>query len=260
MYQTMVFWKAASAGAHQSAEIRDFAELWRGTDKVVDSRTLQTVTSARAQIERGFRRRGRLLKGWRVATVTDQPFQTNAQAASRNDPGSHAAGTGPGGDRDGGESACDDSGPPPWSESLQLPHRVLSQCRLGDCSWRRSTRDSRSAWIDPRRHPVGIAIDALRLRSRAIAVWSSIAAWVPGQLGGCSVSAPKAGRSEEQRRRLAGADPSLAGGPAVRWLLVEPKADPRHEQRRDVLGPQDRAVAAEADVRAVRCFERPGGA
>src|SRR5476649_763749 len=50
-------------------------------------------------------------------------------------------------DRDGGESVCDDSGPPLWSASLQLPHRVLSQCRLGDCSWRRSTRDSRGAQI-----------------------------------------------------------------------------------------------------------------
>jgi hypothetical protein len=47
---------------NKSAGVRDFAELWRGADKLVDSRTLQTMTSARAQIEREFWRRGGLLK------------------------------------------------------------------------------------------------------------------------------------------------------------------------------------------------------
>jgi dihydrofolate reductase len=54
MYETMVFWETASTGADQSAGVRDFAELWRVAEKVVYSRTLQTVTSARTRIERDF--------------------------------------------------------------------------------------------------------------------------------------------------------------------------------------------------------------
>jgi dihydrofolate reductase len=54
MYETMVFWETASVDADQSAGARDFAELWRVADKVVYSRTLQTVRSARTRIEREF--------------------------------------------------------------------------------------------------------------------------------------------------------------------------------------------------------------
>jgi dihydrofolate reductase len=54
MYETMVFWETASTGADQSAGVRDFAELWRVAEKVVYSRTLQTVTSARTRVEREF--------------------------------------------------------------------------------------------------------------------------------------------------------------------------------------------------------------
>jgi dihydrofolate reductase len=54
MYETMVFWETASAAPDQSAGERDFAELWRVAEKVVYSRTLQTVTSSRTRIEREF--------------------------------------------------------------------------------------------------------------------------------------------------------------------------------------------------------------
>jgi dihydrofolate reductase len=54
MYETMVSWETAGTGADQSAGVRDFAELWRVAEKVVYSRTLQTVTSARTRIEREF--------------------------------------------------------------------------------------------------------------------------------------------------------------------------------------------------------------
>lgn len=54
MYETMVFWETAGTGADQSAGVRDFAELWRVAEKVVYSRTLQTVSSARTRIEREF--------------------------------------------------------------------------------------------------------------------------------------------------------------------------------------------------------------
>ncbi len=52
MYETMVFWETVSAGADQPAEIRDFAEIWRAADKIVYSRSLATVLSARTRIER----------------------------------------------------------------------------------------------------------------------------------------------------------------------------------------------------------------
>src|SRR5450755_4785689 len=52
MYETMVFWETVSTDADQPAVIRDFAELWRAAEKVVYSRTLQTVSSARTRIER----------------------------------------------------------------------------------------------------------------------------------------------------------------------------------------------------------------
>src|SRR5438128_6680565 len=54
MYETMVFWETASTGADQAAVIRDFAEIWRAAEKIVYSRTLQTVSSARTRIERDF--------------------------------------------------------------------------------------------------------------------------------------------------------------------------------------------------------------
>src|SRR5689334_21335749 len=43
MYETMVFWETVSGGANQPAVIRDFAEIWRAGEKIVFSRTLQTV-------------------------------------------------------------------------------------------------------------------------------------------------------------------------------------------------------------------------
>ena len=52
MYETMVFWETVSTDADQPAVMRDFAELWRAAEKVVYSRTLQTVSSARTRIER----------------------------------------------------------------------------------------------------------------------------------------------------------------------------------------------------------------
>ena len=56
MYETMVFWETASAEAHEPAVFSDYAEMWRATDKIVYSRTLQSVSSARTRIEREFDR------------------------------------------------------------------------------------------------------------------------------------------------------------------------------------------------------------
>jgi dihydrofolate reductase len=52
MYETMVFWETVSTDADQPAVVRDYAEPWRAAEKVVYSRTLQAVSSARTRIER----------------------------------------------------------------------------------------------------------------------------------------------------------------------------------------------------------------
>ena len=54
MYETMVSWEVVSTGADQPAVIRDFAQIWRAAEKIVYSRTLRTVSSARTRIERDF--------------------------------------------------------------------------------------------------------------------------------------------------------------------------------------------------------------
>jgi dihydrofolate reductase len=53
MYEVMVVWETISL-ADQPPYIRDFAELWQAADKVVYSKTLETVSSARTRIERDF--------------------------------------------------------------------------------------------------------------------------------------------------------------------------------------------------------------
>jgi dihydrofolate reductase len=54
IYETMVFWETVSTGADQPAVIRDFAQIWRAAEKVVYSRSLRTVSSAKTRIERDF--------------------------------------------------------------------------------------------------------------------------------------------------------------------------------------------------------------
>ena len=53
MYETMVYWETETGG-DQAAVYRDYAEIWRAAEKVVYSRTLQTVSSERTRIEREF--------------------------------------------------------------------------------------------------------------------------------------------------------------------------------------------------------------
>ena len=53
MYDTMVYWETAHTLADHPVE-RDFAELWQAADKVVYSRTLETLSSERTRIERHF--------------------------------------------------------------------------------------------------------------------------------------------------------------------------------------------------------------
>ena len=56
MYETMVFWETASTDGDEPAVVRDYAGIWRATEKLVYSRTLQTVSSARTRIDREFER------------------------------------------------------------------------------------------------------------------------------------------------------------------------------------------------------------
>ncbi len=53
MYEVMVHWETAPL-ADQPTFIRDYAEIWRAADKVVYSKTLETVASARTRMERDF--------------------------------------------------------------------------------------------------------------------------------------------------------------------------------------------------------------
>jgi dihydrofolate reductase len=52
MYEVMVFWETVESGG--PAHIDDFAAIWRGAEKVVYSRSLGEVSSARTRIERAF--------------------------------------------------------------------------------------------------------------------------------------------------------------------------------------------------------------
>lgn len=54
MYETMVYWETAHTLPALPAFARDFAELWQMADKIVYSKTLETVSGARTRIERGF--------------------------------------------------------------------------------------------------------------------------------------------------------------------------------------------------------------
>jgi len=54
MYETMVFWEDADRVAGEPAAMRDFSEIWRAANKVVYSRTLESVSSVRTRLERDF--------------------------------------------------------------------------------------------------------------------------------------------------------------------------------------------------------------
>jgi dihydrofolate reductase len=54
IYEVMVYWETALTLPDQPPVVRDFAEIWRGADKLVYSKTLETVSSSRTRIERDF--------------------------------------------------------------------------------------------------------------------------------------------------------------------------------------------------------------
>jgi dihydrofolate reductase len=54
MYETMAVWQTVSDGPDVPAAEADYAEMWRGLDKVVYSRTLDAVSTPRTRLERAF--------------------------------------------------------------------------------------------------------------------------------------------------------------------------------------------------------------
>ena len=53
MYEVMRAWETMGL-ADEPPFIQDFAEIWRAADKIVYSRTLETLSTARTRIERDF--------------------------------------------------------------------------------------------------------------------------------------------------------------------------------------------------------------
>ena len=54
MYEVMAYWETAETVADQPPVIKDYAAVWQSADKVVYSRTLHTVSTARTRLERDF--------------------------------------------------------------------------------------------------------------------------------------------------------------------------------------------------------------
>jgi dihydrofolate reductase len=54
MYEVLTWWEHPENLGEMPGYIRDYADLWKSSDKVVFSRTLQDVSTARTRIERDF--------------------------------------------------------------------------------------------------------------------------------------------------------------------------------------------------------------
>ncbi|MDQ1458403.1 MAG: hypothetical protein QOH28_4023 [Actinomycetota bacterium] len=54
MYEVMSSWETAPVDGDQPAFMRDFAQIWQAADKIVYSKTLDALSSARTRIERDF--------------------------------------------------------------------------------------------------------------------------------------------------------------------------------------------------------------
>jgi dihydrofolate reductase len=54
IYETMVYWETAHTLPDPPPFIQDFARIWQAADKIVYSKTLETLSSARTRIERDF--------------------------------------------------------------------------------------------------------------------------------------------------------------------------------------------------------------
>jgi dihydrofolate reductase len=68
MYETMLYWETARLAPDQSPVERDFTEIWQAADKIVYSRALRSVSSAKTRVERDFDANA----VWRLKATSDQ--------------------------------------------------------------------------------------------------------------------------------------------------------------------------------------------
>jgi len=54
MYETMVYWETAHVLPDEPPVFRDYTEIWQAAEKLVYSKSLETVSSDRTRIERDF--------------------------------------------------------------------------------------------------------------------------------------------------------------------------------------------------------------
>lgn len=54
MYETMMVWETDPRLAAESPQMREFAEIWQEADKIVYSRTLETLSTRKTQLVRTF--------------------------------------------------------------------------------------------------------------------------------------------------------------------------------------------------------------
>jgi dihydrofolate reductase len=54
MYETMQYWETAPLGDGVPSVLREFTQIWHGAEKIVYSRTLESVSTARTRVERTF--------------------------------------------------------------------------------------------------------------------------------------------------------------------------------------------------------------
>lgn len=54
IYETMAVWETDQTLAAQSGAMADFAQIWQAAEKIVYSKTLRTVSTAKTRLERDF--------------------------------------------------------------------------------------------------------------------------------------------------------------------------------------------------------------
>ena len=54
MYDVMAFWETAHTLADESPVFKDFTEIWQAADKIVFSKTLESVSTSKTRLEREF--------------------------------------------------------------------------------------------------------------------------------------------------------------------------------------------------------------
>jgi dihydrofolate reductase len=81
MYEVMAYWETADAVSDLPPFVQDYAEIWQAADKIVYSKKLDTVSSARTRIERDFDREAvRQLKATAGRDITVGGPELAAQA------------------------------------------------------------------------------------------------------------------------------------------------------------------------------------